>query len=119
MPKDQQRHSTRVQAWAAVADLREREAVLAELFRLRRSRRPRLTQAQVARRMNISQATVSAFEARRAVPRLATLQRYARAIGVRLVLQLEHVSADEQFAEDLAAAEDALFSEPGDTAAAS
>lgn len=102
--REQSHRARRALAWAAVSDLRQREAVLRQLFALRRSHRPRLTQAQVAERMRISQATVSAFEARRAVPRLSTLQRYARAIGVRLVVSLERVSPEEEFAAELAEA---------------
>lgn len=109
--REQSRRTRRALAWAAVSDLRQREAVLRQLFALRRSHRPRLTQAQVAERMRISQATVSAFEARRAVPRLSTLQRYARAIGVRLVVTLEQVSPEEEFAAGLG--EPTLFGDDG------
>jgi len=99
-----------LQTWAAAADRQARTDLLLELYRLRRERRPRLTQATVAERMGISQATVSAFESRKAVPRLATLQRYARAIGVRLQVQLDVISPEEEFADkfaELSATEDA------------
>lgn len=91
-----------LQTWAAAADRQARTELLLQLYRLRREQRPRLTQAEVAARMGISQATVSAFESRRAVPRLATLQRYARAIGVRLQVRLDLTSPESEFAAKLA-----------------
>jgi transcriptional regulator with XRE-family HTH domain len=91
-----------LQTWAAAADRHARTELLLELYRMRKEQRPRVTQAEVAARMGISQATVSAFESRRAVPRLATLQRYARAIGVRLQVTLDRTSPEAEFAEKLA-----------------
>lgn len=48
-----------------------------------------LSQTEVARRMGVSQATVSGFETEMSDPRLSSLQRYARAVGARLVVTVE------------------------------
>lgn len=47
-----------------------------------------LTQAEVARLMETTQSAISELESGGTDPRLSTLQRYARAIGCRLDLQL-------------------------------
>lgn len=54
-----------------------------------------LTQQQVAERMNISQPTVSQFESERSDPQLSTLQRYARALGARLVVDVDASECDK------------------------
>jgi transcriptional regulator with XRE-family HTH domain/putative component of toxin-antitoxin plasmid stabilization module len=48
-----------------------------------------LTQVEVARRMGVKQPTVSGFENQDSDPRVSTLQRYARALGARIALNLE------------------------------
>jgi transcriptional regulator with XRE-family HTH domain len=45
-----------------------------------------LTQAQLARRLAVSQATVARLERPQSNPRLATLDRALRAVGAQLVL---------------------------------
>lgn len=50
-----------------------------------------LTQADIARRMGISQVQMSRMENRSFDPRLSTLGRYAHALGVRIV----HVVEDD------------------------
>ena len=46
-----------------------------------------MTQAQVAKAMKTTQSAVSEMESLSATPQIDTLQRYARAIGMKLVLQ--------------------------------
>jgi DNA-binding XRE family transcriptional regulator len=62
-------------------------AVLERLFWLRRA--SGLTQAQVAARMGVRQASVSALERRKTRQQFQTVQRYARALGARLVIGIE------------------------------
>jgi DNA-binding XRE family transcriptional regulator len=47
-----------------------------------------VTQSAIARRMGVSQPTVSGFEHEASDPRLSTVQRYARAVGKRVVVTL-------------------------------
>lgn len=49
------------------------------------------TQGQVGERAGMSQATVSRIEQSAYDPTVSGLQRYARAVGLRLVLTLEEV----------------------------
>lgn len=67
--------------------------LLGELVAARR--RAGLTQAEVADRMGVTQSTVSGFETEGADPRLSTLQRYARAVGARVVIELKEVDDDD------------------------
>lgn len=46
-----------------------------------------LTQSEVARRMITSKSAVSVLEAGRVSPYLATLTRYADAVGARIVVE--------------------------------
>src|ERR1700731_3012904 len=68
----------------------EEFALLDELLRARR--RPGLTQAQAAERMGTKPPVVARLEAgggsRRHSPSLATLRKYARAVGCRLEIRL-------------------------------
>ncbi|MGA2295372.1 MAG: helix-turn-helix domain-containing protein [Acidimicrobiales bacterium] len=52
----------------------------------------RLSQTDVARRANIAQSVISAYESGRREPSVSTLERLVRATGHRLVLDLEHSS---------------------------
>lgn len=72
---------------AAIEDARTREHVRALLISLRKAQQ--LTQTVVADRMDVSQPTLSEFEAESGDVRLSTLQRYARAVGARLVIAVE------------------------------
>ena len=47
-----------------------------------------VTQSAIARSMGVSQPTVSGFEHEASDPRLSTVQRYARAVGLRVVVTL-------------------------------
>lgn len=65
----------------------------------------RLSQEVIADRMGVSQPTVAAFERYDANPTLATIRRYALAVGVRIVsevsddcLQHAHTSTDSRSA---------------------
>jgi ribosome-binding protein aMBF1 (putative translation factor) len=50
-----------------------------------------LTQEEVARRMNTTQATVARLESGRGKPSTRTLERYAEATGTRLKISFEQV----------------------------
>lgn len=50
----------------------------------------KLTQTEVAERMETSQAAVARLEAGSGNPSLATLKRYAEATGSHLKIELEH-----------------------------
>ena len=52
-----------------------------------------LTQRQVAERMKTSQSFVARLEGGTVAPTLKSLNRYARATGTRLRIELEHVKA--------------------------
>lgn len=56
--------------------------LLRDLVELRRKHR--LTQAEVAERMGVSQPTVAGFERYDANPTLSTIRRYALAVGARI-----------------------------------
>lgn len=67
---------------AAYEDAAARESVMDALVAARKS--AGLSQTEVARRMGIRQPTLSAMENEGPDPRLSTLFRYARAVGLRL-----------------------------------
>lgn len=71
----------------AVADITEVHALLDELVALRRAMEK--TQKSVALDMGVAQSTVAGFESEMSNPRLSTLQRYARAIGVHIRFKVE------------------------------
>lgn len=73
-------------ARTAFEDASSRHRVLDELVRRRKD--AKLSQAAVARRMGIRQPTVSELESEGSDPRLLTLQRYARAVGARIEIQV-------------------------------
>lgn len=70
-----------------IEDVKELHRVLDRLVAIRRGLD--LTQTDVARRMGVTQPTVSAFEREDSNPRVETLQRYARAVGVKLELDVK------------------------------
>ena len=74
------------EAHAAYHDLRQRNALVDSLVRLRRHLR--LTQKQLAALMGVKQPAVSGFETEGSDPRLSTLQRYARAVDAVLILDV-------------------------------
>jgi DNA-binding XRE family transcriptional regulator len=76
---------------AAFQDAQARAALLATCVRVRKD--ASLTQAEVALAMRTTQSAISDLESGATDPRLSTLQRYARAVGVRLDLALLHPSA--------------------------
>ena len=75
---------------AAFAALDDEFATLSELLRARQA--AGLTQADVAERMGVAQATVGRLESsagsRKHAPSLATLRRYAQAVGCELRIVL-------------------------------
>lgn len=66
----------------ADALVQSHEELLEKLISMRSKHR--LTQADVAERMGVSQPTVAAFERYDANPTLATIRRYALAVGARI-----------------------------------
>lgn len=71
----------------AISDITEIHALLDDLVVLRRAMGK--TQKSVAAQMGVSQSTVAGFESEMSNPTLSTLQRYARAIGVRVRFKVE------------------------------
>lgn len=72
---------------AAYEDAEARSHLMDSLVRVRRCLR--LTQTEVAKRMQTTQSFVSEFENGATDPHLSTLQRYARAVTVRLHVKIE------------------------------
>jgi transcriptional regulator with XRE-family HTH domain len=72
---------------AAYEDAESRSRLLHGLVRIRRCLR--LTQTEVARRMQTTQSAVSEFENGVTDPQLSTFQRYARAVTARLHVKIE------------------------------
>jgi transcriptional regulator with XRE-family HTH domain len=72
----------------AYEDLEEEFAFLDEVLRARA--RAGLTQAEVAKRVGTTQSAIARLEsgAGKHSPSVATLQRYARALGLRLQIKL-------------------------------
>ena len=70
----------------------EDEFALAQLFIQARAEAG-LTQAELAERMNTSQAYVARLESGREKPSTRTLNRFASATGHRVVIQFEPLSA--------------------------
>lgn len=81
------------EAYAALAD---EYAALAELLRARQA--AGMTQADVAARMGVAQSSVARLEStvgsRKHAPSLATLRRYADAVGCELRITLAPVTKD-------------------------
>lgn len=72
---------------AAYEDAEARSRLLDSLVKIRRCFR--LTQTEVAKRMQTTQSFVSEFENGATDPHLSTLQRYARAVTVRLHVKID------------------------------
>ena len=53
-----------------------------------------MTQVQVAKQMQIGQPAVSEFESGKIAPRLSTLQKYARALGLKIEFSIVEGSED-------------------------
>ena len=83
------------EAYAALAD---EYAALAELLRARQA--AGMTQADVAERMGVAQSSVARLEStagsRKHAPSLATLRRYADAVGCELRITLAPVTKDRK-----------------------
>jgi transcriptional regulator with XRE-family HTH domain len=77
---------------AAYDELEDEFAFLDELFRARAA--AGLTQAEVAKRVGTSQSAIARLESARGAhsPSIATLQRYAKALGCRLEIRLVKAS---------------------------
>lgn len=70
---------------------REDQALLARLVEIRKSR---MSQAEVAESLGLTQATVSAFERLGNDPKLSSVRRYAKAIGVMIRHQVDPEPGD-------------------------
>lgn len=77
----------------AYDDARHLQQLLDRLVELRRELG--LTQQEVAARMDISQPTLSQFESERSDPHFSTVQRYARALGTRLIVDVDAPECDK------------------------
>ena len=79
----------------ADADTRAAYDALADEFGMARElvaarARAGLTQAEVAERMGTTQSVIARLEGGGRQPSMRTVQRYAKAIGCRAVVRLEH-----------------------------
>lgn len=61
-------------------DAEDRSELMARLVRIRRSEG--ITQQVIAEGMGVCQSTISGFENGRREPKLSTIQRYARVLGL-------------------------------------
>ena len=52
-----------------------------------------ITQVEIARRMNTTQAAIARLESGRRLPSTRTLARFAAAVGCRLVIDFQGISA--------------------------
>lgn len=82
-------------ALLADADTRAAYDALADEFGMARElvaarARAGLTQAEVAERMGTTQSVIARLEGGGRQPSMRTVQRYAKAIGCRAVVRLEH-----------------------------
>lgn len=82
-------------ALLADADTRAAYDALADEFGMARElvaarSRAGLTQAEVAERMGTTQSVIARLEGGGRQPSMRTVQRYAKAIGCRAVVRLEH-----------------------------
>lgn len=75
--------------FALAYDDEQRFLTLLETLSTRRSDLG-LSQRAVAKLMGTTQSAVSELERAEADPRLSTLQRYARALGIQLVFHVDH-----------------------------
>ena len=66
-------------------------ALAAEFIRARA--RAKMTQADVAKRMKTTQSVVARIESGRSSISMSSIQRYADAVGAKLVLKLEPIRA--------------------------
>ena len=77
---------------AAVAE--DIDGLIDFVILLRSKRRSEgITQVQMAEKLNTTQSSISEFERIGGDPRIQSLQRYARAMGYRVRLELEKVPA--------------------------
>lgn len=72
---------------AAYEDATRRHEILDKLVKCRKALK--LSQTEVAKRMGVSQPTVSGFETESSDPHLSTLQRYARAVESTLSFRMD------------------------------
>lgn len=80
-------------------DAEEIDSLIDHLIELRKQKR--MTQKDVAERMGVKQPTVSGFENQDSDPRISTLQRFARAVGARVCLEVELPSQSGEWTKAL------------------
>lgn len=79
------------EARATFDEAQARHAIIDELVRRRKA--AGITQTKLAEMLGIGQSTVASFESETSDPMLRSMQRYARAIGARISIQV--VDAEE------------------------
>ncbi len=79
-------------------DAQDLQNLLDQLVRVRKSLG--LRQRDVAKRMQVSQPRISELESEDSDPRLATLQRYARAVGVKVRVKIDTQAAFIDFGRE-------------------
>jgi ribosome-binding protein aMBF1 (putative translation factor) len=72
---------------AAYADMADEFAIVRELIAARA--RAGLSQTEVAQRMGTTQSAVARLESGKRLPSMRTVERFAQAVGGRLVLRIE------------------------------
>lgn len=96
-------HAPMAQKWFDEPDFNARYVALADEFAaldelLAARKRAGLSQSDVAERMGIKQPSLARIEGalgtRKHSPSLATLRRYAQAVGCRLIIRLESTNGD-------------------------
>lgn len=73
--------------WKKINDSVSRAELINRLVEIRQEKK--LRQVDIAAAMGIGQPSVSEFERGMVDPKLSTLQRYARAVGVELKLEVK------------------------------
>ena len=84
--------------WLADTKTRQSYEALADEFDMARQliearSRARMTQGEVAERMGTTQSVVARLESGKRPPSLRTVQRYAEAVGGRVVVRIEPLKA--------------------------
>ncbi len=74
---------------AAINDARSLHSVLDDLVDFRKSLK--ITQKELGRRMNVTQAAISALESENSNPRVESLQKYARALDAKLNFSIDYL----------------------------
>lgn len=87
---------------AAFEDAQSRSEIIDRLVSARLSP-PRETQRAIAKRMETTQSAVSELESGETDPRLSTMQRYARAVGLKLIVEVASATDVDDAIDGIAA----------------